>query len=175
MEFKLKLIPELPTQFVLLPEKKLCGVKLLEEAARCLRRNLDGSTRCKHTTLGQVYCYEISVPQQVAIESGYFVDTNCKYLVCEQGILNQYIFHAAAMTYGAGNRCYYPYYQDELNLQSYIDELAFIDTWRNRGYPDKMSTYLDNDFDLPLVPDADDVDNPEVGDCVLDDITRGDS
>ena len=172
MEFTLKLIPELPNQFVINAERPLSGMKLLEEAAKCLRRNLDSATVAKHQTLGNVYCYEISVPQQIAVESNYFNDCSKKYLVCEAGILNEYIFYAANFTYGAGNRTYYPYYQNELYLASFIDELAFINLWRTRGYPEKMTIHLDS-LDIPLVPDADDVtDDAETGDLVLDDLLR---
>ena len=173
MEFKLKLIPELPNEFVINAEKKLSGVKLLEEAAKCLRRNLDSTVKASHQTLGAVYSYEISVPQQIAVESGFFDEKSCRYLVCEAGLLNNFIFHAANFNYGSGNRNYYPYYQNELVVASYIDELAFIDTWRQRGYPDKMTRVYDFDPDIPLVPDAEDSENPQEGDLVLDDIMQG--
>lgn len=175
MEFKLKLIPELPNQYVLNAEKKLSGMKLLEEAAKCLRRNLDSAQRCSHQTMGAVYSYEISVPQQVAVESEYFNNSATRYMVCDAGILNQFIFHAANFTYGSGNRNYYPYYQNELVVTSFIDELGFIDLWRRRGYPEKMVTAMEPGTDIPLVPDADDVDNPIVGDVVFDDLTMGDT
>lgn len=172
MEFKLKLIPELPNEYVLNAERKLSGVKLLEEAAKCLRRNLDTTQRCSHQTMGAVYSYDISVPQQVAIESDYFNNQATRYLICEAGILNNFIFHAANFNYGSGSRSYYPYYQNELTVTSYIDELAFIDLWRRRGYPERMPANLDFDPDIPLVPDADDVEGPQEGDLVLDDLTQ---
>lgn len=174
MEFTLKLIPELPTEYILNAEKPLSGVKLLEEAAKCLRRNLDSAVRAKHKTMGAIYCYDISVPQSIAIESGHFESCSKKYLVCEAGSLDRFIFHTANFNYGSGNRAYYPYYQNELTLTSYVDELGFLDLWRTRGYPEKMTINLDS-MDIPLVPDVDDVEDAEIGDMVLDDLMRGET
>lgn len=169
MDFILRLVPELPTEFILHAEKPLSGVKLLEEGAKCLRRNLDCAVRARHTTMGALYCYDISVPQSIAIESGHFDASNKKYLQCEAGSLDRFIFHAASFNYGSSNRPYYPYYQNELVLTSYIDELAFLDLWRTRGYPDKMPINLDS-MDIPLVPDTDNIPDANIGDIVLDDL-----
>lgn len=172
MKFTLNLVPSLPNELVLTAEKPLSGVKFLEEASRCLRRSLDGSLRCRHQTMGNLATYAITVPQQIAIESGWFDDKNERYLQVEHAILNQYIFHAASYTNGCAQRSYYPYYQNEVVLTSYIDELAFIDVWRQRDYPEKMTINIDSGVNLPLVGDESEVEGPDVGDCILDDLMR---
>ena len=173
MEFSLKLVPCLPDELVLVAEKPLSGVKFLEEAGKCLRRNLDNGARTRHQTIGNLASYTISVPQQLAIESQWFEDKSCRYLSVEHALLNKYIFHAASFTYGSANRSYYPYYQGEIVLTSYIDELAFLESWRNRGYPDKMTDKMENGVNFPLVDNAEDVTaDAEIGDCVFDDLTR---
>lgn len=172
MQFTLKLVPALPNEVVLGPEKPLSGIKFLEEAGKILRRNLDCSAKCKHQTLGVLSTYNISVPQQIAIESGWFEDKSERYLTVENGLLNYFIFHTAMFSYGAGNRTYYPYYQNEIVLSSYIDELRFVEVWRNRGYPDRMTKNLNPGVDIPLVDDAEDVtDQAQEGDLVLDDLS----
>lgn len=138
MEFTLKLIPELPTQLVLTPEIPLCGVKFLEEAGKCLKRNLDLGVRNRHQTIGPLSAYDISVPQAIAIESKFFEEHSSRYLIVDDGFLNNFIFHAASFNFGKGNRCWYPYYQDEIVLISYIDELAVVDLWRTRGFPETL-------------------------------------
>ena len=173
MQFTLKLVPVVPNELVLIAEKPLSGVKFLEEAGKCLRRNLDCNARCRHQTLGNLAQYNISVPQQIAIESNWFEDKSERYVTVEHGLLNKFIFHATAFTFGTGTRTYYPYYQNEIVLTSYIDELAVLDLWRNRGYPESITESIDTGLNLPLVPDADDVtEDASVGDCVLDDLLR---
>ena len=55
---------------------------------------------------------------------------------------------------------------------SYVDELAFIDVWRQRGFPKKMTINLMT-ADIPFVDDAGNVEDPVTGDLVLDDLLRG--
>lgn len=173
MKFTLKLVSVTPDALVLAPETPLSGVKFLEEAGRCLRRNLDGTARCRHQTMGALSTYEISVPQHLAIESGYFENASSRYIPCEHAFLNKFIFHAANYSFASGgNRCYYPYYSDELVLTSYIDELAVLDTWRSRGYPDKLDITMDSGMEIPFVPEADDIVDADIGDLVLDDLSQ---
>ena len=124
MEFELILAPETPDKYLLKAEKPLSGLAFVEEASKCLRRSLDTKTRMRHITLGNVAQYTISVPQSIAIECGYFNNASRVYLPCEENVLKDYVFHAATMAHGASNRPCYPYYQDEIVLTSYIDELA---------------------------------------------------
>lgn len=173
MNFKLVLVPKTPEELLLVPETPLSGLKFMEVAGKCLRRNLDLENRCKHITLGAVSRYEISVPQTVAIDSGWFEKTDTRYLLCENDLLSSYIFYGASMARVGTVAQIYPYYTNEIVLVSYIDELAFIQVWAQRGYPDYMTKYLNSNPNIPLVPDADDEDCPQTGDLVLDDILQG--
>ena len=173
MKFSLILIPKTPDSYLLYAEKPLSGLNFIEKAGECLRRNLDTETSTRHITLGNVSSYEISVPQSIAVECGWFDSTNKRYLPCEADILEKYIFYGATMNRAASNRSVYPYCGNEVTLVSYIDELAFLDVWRNRGYPPYMSKNFDDMADIPMVPDAGDVDTPTEGDLVLDDLMRG--
>lgn len=156
MEFTLKLVPELPTQLILTPETPLSGVKFLEEAGKCLRRSLDLGVRYRHQTMGSLSTYNIVVPQAVAIESKFFEDCDSMYLLVDNGFLNNFIFHAASFSFGHGNRCWYPYYQNEIVLMSFIDELAVVDLWRSRGFPGNLKFNTDGEVTPP-------VDNPDDG------------
>ena len=172
MEFKLILVPETPDKLILRPEKPLAGLAFIEQASACLRRNLDTKTRMRHCTLGAIAQYEVSVPQAIAIESGRFADKNTVYIPCEEDFLKKFVFYGATIGRSSTHRQVYPYYTDEIVLCSYIDELGIIDIWRNRDYPDKLTINIGG-IDLPIVDDPDsDVDNPNVGDMVLDDILR---
>lgn len=173
MEFKLVLIPKTPEEVLLVPETPLSGLKFMEVAGQCLRRSIDTEIRHKHVTLGCIHQYEVSVPTSVAIASGWFEKTNRRYLQCEQDLLSSYVFYGASMARIGTTAQIYPYYTSEIVIVSYIDELAFINTWAQRGYPEYMSKYLDNGPNIPLVPDADDEDCPNVGDLVLDDLLQG--
>ena len=173
MEFKLVLVAKSPEEFILHAEKPLAGLKFMEIAVKCLHRNLDTQTRMRHNTLGNISRYEISVPQSVAIESGWFTEKNVRYIYCDENTLSKYIFYGAAMSTCGTRRSCYPYMQDEIVLTSYIDEIAILNVWRNRGYPDEFNYDYDSDFDIDIVPDADDVDGPDVGDMVLDDLLQG--
>ncbi len=175
MEFKLILVPETPDKLLLHAEKPLAGLEFIEEASKCLRRSLDTKTVMRHLTMGNVAKYTILVPQALAIESKRFAKSSEFYLVCEENILEKYIFHGASASTAPGCRAVYPYYNDEIVLSSYIDELAFLNTWRSRGYQRSMTINLKGDggISLPLVPDVDDVEGPACGDMVLDDMLRG--
>ena len=172
MKFTLRLVPMTPEELVLTAETPLSGVNFMAEAGRCLRRDLDTALRARHITLGNLARYDMSVPQQIAIESNFFQDKDLRYLPVSHGLLNRFIFHAATFRYGSSGKNYYPYYQNEIVLSSYIDELAILETWRNRGYPNEFNVNYDEDCNIDLVPDADDVDKPDVGDLVLDDLFR---
>ena len=171
MNFTLTLVPTSPDEFVLYAEKPLSGLAFVEAASGCLRRNLDSTTKMRHSTLGNVASYKISVPQAIAIESGWFENKADRYIRCEAGFLDDYIFHGASMSTTGTKRTSYPFYQGEVVLSSYVDELAVLDTWRSRGYPETLTVKLQsNGFQLDLVADADDIDNPNIGDTVLDDL-----
>lgn len=174
MDFELTLIPETPDKLLLHAEKPLAGLAFIEEASKCLRRSLDAKKRMRHMTLGNVATYTISVPQALAIDSGMFEDSSKCYVVCEEDILKKFVFYSASTSAVPGCRASYPFYQDEIVLSSLIDELAFLNTWRNRGYPKTMTINLrvEGGMNFPIVPDAEDV-GAQPGDCVLDDLTRG--
>ena len=173
MEFKLVLVPKTPEEVLLVPETPLSGLKFMEVAGQCLRRSIDTEIRHRHITLGTVVRYEVTVPQSMAIASGWFEKTNIRYLVCENDILSSYVFHGASMARIGTTAQIYPYYTSEIVIVSYIDELAFLNVWAQRGYPESMTKYLDNGGNIPLVPDAEDEDCPNVGDLVLDDLLQG--
>ena len=135
MIFKLVLVPQQPGELVLSPETPLSGVDFLNKAAECLRRNLDDTKQYKHQTLGSLARYEISVPQTMAVESGFFKDNSEKTLIVENNLLNKYLFYGAAISYGTSARACYPYYKDSIMLISYIDELAFLNAWKAKSYP----------------------------------------
>lgn len=172
VEFKLILIPETPDKFLIKSEKPLAGLKFIEEASSCLRRNLDLEVSMRHQTLGTVSQYEISVPQELAIKSGKFDTTSTVYLPCDENVLKEFIFYGASMSHVGTRRACYPYYQNEVVLCSYIDELHFLDVWSKRGFPTKFKNNVGN-CDIPIVDDAEDVNKPGEGDLVLDDITKG--
>ena len=170
MDFKLILEPKTPDEYLLHAERPLCGLEFVEIAGQCLRRNLDHMSNMRHQTLGNIAKYEISVPYAMAMESGWFTKKAKRYLVCDANCLEKYIFYGASVSNCATNRPVYPYYKNEVVLVSYIDELAFLETWRNRGYQDEFNKEFDDNCSIEMVPDADDVDNPECGDIVLDDL-----
>jgi hypothetical protein len=172
MEFKLILVPETPDKKILKAEKPLAGLAFIEAASECLRRNLDGKSRMRHETLGAVAQYEISVPQAVAIESGVFATTNTVYIPCEENFLADYIFYGATIGKTSTRRQTYPYYTDEIVLSTYVDELAVIDVWRNRNFPTKLTIHLSTDIPMVDEADEDNVNNPNVGDLVLDDLLK---
>lgn len=145
MEFKLILVPKYPNEFLLKDETPLSGLKFVEQAAACLRRNLDTQTRSRHITLGNISQYEISVPQALAIDSGWFTTSNCRYISCAENYLKPFIFYGATMSTAPSNRPVYPYYQNEVVLISYIDELAILDEWKRNGYPVEMGSATDKD------------------------------
>lgn len=173
MEFKLVLVPKTPEEVLLVPETPLSGLKFMEVAGQCLRRSIDTESRFKHITLGQIVQYEVTVPQALAISSGWFEKTNRRYLTVENNLLESYIFYGASMARIGTTAQIYPYYTSEIVIVSYIDELALLNVWAQRGYPEYLSKYLDNGPNIPLVPDAEDEDCPNVGDLVLDDLLQG--
>lgn len=173
MEFKLVLVPQTPDEFVLNAERPLCGLAFVEKAGACLRRNLDTTTRMRHMTMGAVARYEISVPQQIAIESGWFDTKSTRYLPCEANVLEKYLFYGAMMSNCPSNRPVYPYYQNEIVLTSYIDELEFLNIWRTRGYPEVMKINYSQFDGLDILPDEDDAQCPNTGDMILDDLLQG--
>lgn len=170
MDFKLALYPRNPDEYILYAEKPLSGLKFIEVASGCLKRNLDGITNTKHTTLGNVAKYEISVPQKIAIDSGWFNCKSTRYLPCEANILSGYLFYGAAMSNVSACRSVYPYYQNQIVLNTYVDELGFLQEWVNRGYPEEMTRKIESDVNLPIVGDTDDLEGAETGDVILDDL-----
>ena len=152
MEFKLILVPETPDKLLLKPETPLAGLTFIEHASACLRRSLDTTQRMRHSTLGAVAQYELLVPQAIAIESCRFGNTNTIYVPCEENFLKKFIFYGATLGRSSTRRNVYPYYRD---------------------YPDKLTINLGGYDDIPLVPDTDVVDGPNIGDLVLDDIMVG--
>lgn len=134
MNFKLKLAPALTTDVLLTAEVPLQGLSFVEKAAACLRRNLDCQTSMRHVTLGTLSSYTISVPQAIAIESGRFDAQSEFTLYLPNDFLADYIFYGAALSNVASKRSCYPFYNNEVVLVSYIDELAVIEAWKNAGY-----------------------------------------
>lgn len=165
MEFVLKLVPALPGQLVLGAEKPYEGFKFLEEAAKCLRRSLDSSIRHRHQVMGPLSTYNVVVPQAIAVSSNFFEMDNEQYVTVENEFLNDFIFHTAMYTHGRGNRCYYPFYQDEVVLMSFIDELAVVDAWMQQGYPEAL-TKVNPDPSVPENPDQSDPDTEAIN-CIL--------
>lgn len=173
MNFKLILVPKTPDKFLLYAETPKSGLEFMQIAGQCLRRNLDLETSFRHITLGNLSSYEVSLPYSLAIASGWFDKSNVRYLTCEPGILEKYIFYGASMARYGNTKQIYPYYTNEVVLVSYIDELALLNVWAQRGYPEYFTINLDNGANIPLVPDADDETDPSVGDLVLDDLLQG--
>lgn len=136
MEFKLVLTADRPTagELVLEPEVPLSGVRFISEVGKALRRSIDHIGRCRHTTLGALVTYEITVPQQMALESGLYENTDTVTAVVENNLLSYFVFYAASLTSGAAGRPCYPYMQNEASLISMIDELTFLDAWAATGY-----------------------------------------
>lgn len=140
MEFKLRLESDRPTNgdLVLEAETPLEGVQFIEQMGKSLRRSIDHVGRGRHFTLGALPTYEVTVPQQMAIESGKFEGVYTHTIILEHNLLSHFIFYAANVHTGpAGRRCY-PFTENEATLISLIDELAFLDAWANTGYASRL-------------------------------------
>lgn len=138
MEFKLILAPTTRNDCLLKNETVLNGLNLVMVAANCLRRNLDGNTNIRHQALGTINEYSISVPQAIAVESGWYETSNEMTILVPNNFLRNYIFYMANMNTVSTRRSCYPYYQNSIVVTSYIDELAVLDTWKKLGYGDKI-------------------------------------
>lgn len=140
MEFKLNLIAENPYkgELVLEPETPLEGMNFISAVSCCLRRSIEHVSRARHNTLGGLATYEITVPQQVAYDSGYYDSTNEFTVIVERNLLSNFIFYVANVTYGANGRPCFPYMQNEAVLTSLIDEFAFLEAWVNTGYANRL-------------------------------------
>jgi len=140
LQFKLVLTADRPTagELVLEPEVPLSGIRFISEVGKCLRRSIDHVGRCRHTTLGALVTYEITVPQQMAIESGLFEDTDTVTIVVENNLLSYFVFYCASISTGAAGRPCYPYMQNEASLVSMIDELTFLEAWAATGYATRL-------------------------------------
>lgn len=140
MEFKLRIEADRPTNgdLVLAAETPLSGLQFVQEVGKCLRRSIDHVAKARHYTLGALVTYEMAVPQQMAIESGKFNDSDTYTLIVEHGLLSNFIFYCATIHTGpAGRRCY-PFTNNEATLSSQIDELAFLNAWAEAGYPSRL-------------------------------------
>ena len=129
-----------PTEgdLVVTPETPLSGVHFIEVFGRTLRRSIDHVGRYRHITLGALAEYEVTVPQQIAIESGLFESNDKITVYVENGLLNNFIFYSASISYGKTGRPCYPYVQNEATLISMIDELLFLDAWVSTGYATEL-------------------------------------
>ena len=136
MEFKLCLTGNRPAagDLVLNAEVPLSGVRFVEEFGKAMRRSIDHVGRYRHTTLGALATYEVTVPQQMAIESGLFKDSDTVQIFVENNLLHKFIYYAASMSKGASGRACYPYMVNEATLITMVDELAFLDAWASTGY-----------------------------------------
>lgn len=140
MEFKLRLVADRPTdgELVLEPETPLSGLAFIETVGKTLRKSIDHVSRAKHTTLGALVTYEVTVPQAIAIESGKFEESDTYTVVLENNLLSHFVFYCADVVSGpAGRRCY-PFTDNEATLVSRIDELAFLDAWATAGYASRL-------------------------------------
>ena len=140
MEFKLNLIAENPYkgELVLEQETPLEGMTFLSAVSCCLRRSIEHVSRARHNILGGLATYEITVPQSMAYESGYFEDTNEVTIIVEKNLLSKFIFYTANVSYGANGRPCFPYMQNEAVLTSLIDEFAFLQAWADTGYANRL-------------------------------------
>lgn len=136
LEFKLRINANRPTagDLVVTPETPLSGVEFIEIFGKTIRRSIDHIGRHRHITLGSLAVYELNVPQQIAIDSGLFTKSDTVDVYAENGLLNNFIFYSASISYAKSHRPYYPYMQNEATLISMIDELSFIDAWITTGY-----------------------------------------
>ncbi|MDE6041806.1 MAG: hypothetical protein K2F99_09545 [Muribaculaceae bacterium] len=141
MEFKILLTADRPTDgdLVLEAETPLSGVEFIAEMGRCLRRSIDHLVRTRHVTLGALSCYEITVPQCMAIESGLFETKNTISVIVENNLLSNYIFYGGTVSTKSTGRPCYPYMHGEAVLNSFIDELQFLEDWANLGYPTRLA------------------------------------
>ena len=108
MQFKILITPDQPTQgdLVLAAETPLSGVTFIEEVGKCLRRSIDHIARYRHITLGALAIYEITVPQQLAIDSGLFEDKSTISVIVENDLLSHYIFYGASVDQrSSGSSC----------------------------------------------------------------------
>lgn len=140
MQFKIMLTPDRPTQgeLVLQSETPISGLKFIEEVGKCLRRSIDHIARERHVTLGALSFYEITVPQQLAIESQLFETKSTIPVIVQDDLLSHYIFYGASVDNKASGRPCYPYMNSEATLVSYIDELQFLTDWAALGFPERL-------------------------------------
>lgn len=140
MEFKLVVTPPNPAigQLALEAETPLSGVSFVEAIGAALRKSIDHVARSKHTTLGALPSYEMSVPQAVAIDSGLFEDTTTARVVIEPNLLADFIWYSGSMSNEATHRPCYPYMTGGATLVSNIDELGFLQIWASLGYPKQI-------------------------------------
>lgn len=141
MQFKIILTPDRPTRgdLVLENETTISGLKFIEEVGKCLRRSIDHIARERHVTLGALSVYELTVPQQMAIDSEKFETTTTIPVIVENNLLSHYIFYGASVDNRASGRPCYPYMHSEATLVSYIDELQFLNDWAAIGYPERVA------------------------------------
>lgn len=140
MQFKITITPFRPTagDLVLESETPLSGLRFMEEVGKCLRRSIDHIAHERHVTLGAMSFYEITVPQQLAIQSGLFEEKTTIPVIVEHNLLSHYIFYGASVDNRASGRPCYPYMNSEATLNSYVDELLFLADWATLGFPTKL-------------------------------------
>lgn len=155
MQFKIMLTPDRPTRgdLVLESETPISGLTFIEEVGKCLRKSIDHISRERHITLGALSFYEITVPQQMAIDSKLFETKSTISVIVENNLLSHYVFYGASVDNKASGRPCYPYMNSEATLISYIDELQFLMDWASIGFPERVvwdngmmdGTYLSSD------------------------------
>lgn len=160
MAFRLILCTKLPGKKVLTTEKSLSGVDFYTTATECLRKSIPDNVKMAHKTFGALDKYIITLPTQIAFESGKFESNNDAYLIVPEGYLNQYIFYIACET-TSQSRCYPFSYGDSVTITSRIDEIAAIQAWVDAGYPEEIKDANADSSDIssiPIVDDASDID-----------------
>lgn len=160
MAFRLIFCTKLPGKKVLTTEKSLSGVDFYTTATECLRKAIPDNVKMSHKTFGALDKYIITLPTQIAFESGKFENNNDAYLIVPEGYLNQYIFYIACET-TSQSRCYPFSYGDSVTITSRIDEIAAIQAWVDAGYPEEIKDANADSSDIssiPIVDDTSDID-----------------
>ena len=154
MAFRLILCTKIPGKKVLNAETALSGVDFYTTATECLRKTIPDNITMNHQTFGALDKYIITLPAQIAFESGKFESNNDAYLIVPEDYLAQYIFYIACET--SASRRTYPFnYGNSVTITSRIDEIAAIQAWVDAGYPEEIIDANSDASDISNIPIVD--------------------
>ena len=156
MAFRLILCTKLPGKKVLNAETTLSGVDFYVTATECLRKTIPDNISMSHQTFGALDKYIITLPTQLAFDSGKFESANDASLIVPEDYRKQDIFYVACEN--TSSRRSYPFTnQNSVTITSRIDELACLQAWKDAGYPEEIRDANSDPSDISNIPIVDDV------------------